>query len=50
MSLVMPAIPGSGKSTLTAGLSLSGWRLLSDEFGALDPLQHEFRPCSSPLH
>jgi HprK-related kinase A len=35
-ALILPALPGSGKSTLTAALSLSGWRLLSDEFGLLD--------------
>lgn len=32
-AIVMPALPGSGKSTLTAALVLSGFRLLSDEFG-----------------
>lgn len=32
-ALVLPASPGSGKSTLCAGLALRGWRLLSDEFG-----------------
>ena len=37
MALLLPAMPGSGKSTLTAALSQSGWRLLSDEFGAFDP-------------
>lgn len=30
-ALVMPAEPGSGKSTLCAALMLRGWRLLSDE-------------------
>lgn len=35
-ALVMPALPGSGKSTLTAALALSGLRLLSDEFGVVD--------------
>ncbi len=29
--VILPAPPGSGKSTLTAALCLSGWRLLSDE-------------------
>ena len=33
--IVLPALPGSGKSTLTAALSLRGCRLLSDEFGVL---------------
>ncbi|MBB3194765.1 HprK-related kinase A [Roseateles terrae] len=35
-ALVMPAPPGSGKSTLCAGLAHRGWRLLSDELGLLD--------------
>jgi HprK-related kinase A len=38
LALLLPAVPGSGKSTLTAALSMRGWRLLSDEFGAIDPL------------
>lgn len=35
-ALILPAVPGSGKSTLTAALTMRGWRLLSDEFGLLD--------------
>lgn len=34
-AIVMPAMPGAGKSTLTAALSLRGFRLLSDEFGVV---------------
>jgi HprK-related kinase A len=49
LALVMPALPGSGKSTLTAALSLRGWRLLSDEFGALDPAQRHFRAVLKPV-
>lgn len=48
-SLVMPAVPGSGKSTLTAALSLRGWRLLSDEFGAWDPSISAFRAVLKPI-
>lgn len=33
---VLPAPPGSGKSTLCASLVLEGWRLLSDELTMLD--------------
>jgi HprK-related kinase A len=33
---VLPAPPGSGKSTLCAGLIQRGWRLLSDELALLD--------------
>jgi len=36
-ALVLPAMPGSGKSTLCTALMLRGWRLLSDEFGILEP-------------
>jgi len=35
-ALIMPGDPGAGKSTLTAALMLSGWRLLSDEIGLVD--------------
>ncbi len=36
-ALILPATPGSGKSTLAAAMAHSGWRLLSDEFGLVDP-------------
>jgi len=49
LALVLPAIPGSGKSTLTAALSLRGWRLLSDEFGAFDPEAGSFRAMLKPV-
>ena len=48
-ALVMPALPGSGKSTLSAALSLRGWRLLSDEFGAFDPQAGAFRAVLKPV-
>lgn len=35
-AVVLPAPPGSGKSTLCAGLVHQGWRLLSDELALLD--------------
>jgi HprK-related kinase A len=34
-AVILPALPGSGKSTLTAALAMRGFRLLSDEFGVL---------------
>ena len=34
-AVILPALPGSGKSTLTAALAASGFRLLSDEFGVV---------------
>lgn len=33
LAAILPAPPGSGKSTLCAGLIHRGWRLLSDELG-----------------
>ena len=36
-ALILPAWPGSGKSTLSAALCHRGWRLLSDEFGLVRP-------------
>ena len=48
LALVMPALPGSGKSTLTAALSQTNWRMLSDEFGAYDPVEQQFRPLLKP--
>jgi HprK-related kinase A len=47
--LLLPAVPGSGKSTLTAGLSCRGWRLLSDEFGAWSLEQRAFVPVLKPI-
>lgn len=41
---IFPAMPGSGKSTLCAALSYSGWRLLSDEFGLLSHSTGELLP------
>jgi HprK-related kinase A len=49
LALLLPATPGSGKSTLTAALSQRGWRLLSDEFGAYDPETDAFRPVLKPI-
>jgi HprK-related kinase A len=49
LALVMPALPGSGKSTLTAALSLRGWRLLSDEFGAYDLAKQAFCAVLKPV-
>ena len=48
-ALLLPGLPGAGKSTLTAALSLRGWRLLSDEFGAYDPAENRFRAVLKPV-
>jgi HprK-related kinase A len=37
LAVVMPAPPGSGKSTLCAALAHAGWRLFSDELALVDP-------------
>ncbi|MDQ2777977.1 MAG: HprK-related kinase A [Pseudomonadota bacterium] len=42
--LILPAPPGSGKSTLCAGLTLRGWRLLSDELALLSPRDGQVTP------
>ena len=47
--VILPAPPGSGKSTLTAGLIQRGWRLLSDELTLIDAdglIQGIARPVS----
>lgn len=48
-ALIFPAPPGSGKSTLTAGLINRGWRLLSDELTLLDPLTGRLLPLARPV-
>lgn len=46
---ILPAPPGSGKSTLCAGLVLSGWRLLSDELTLIDPASGRLLPLARPV-
>lgn len=48
LALVLPALPGSGKSTLTAALATRGWRLLSDEFAPIDPVDGRIVPMLRP--
>lgn len=48
-ALLMPAPPGSGKSTLCAALVARGWRLLSDEFALLDPSSGHLVPVPRPV-
>ncbi len=47
--LLLPATPGSGKSTLCSALMLSGWRLLSDEFGLFRPESGLLEPIPRPI-
>jgi hypothetical protein len=46
---VLPAPPGSGKSTLCAALVQRGWRLLSDELTLIDPATGTLVPLARPV-
>lgn len=48
-ALVMPAAPGSGKSTLCAALMLRGWRLLSDEHALVSLDDASLIPVCRPV-
>lgn len=48
--VVMPAPPGSGKSTLCAALACRGWRLLSDEITLLDPETLDAHSLARPVN
>ena len=48
-ALVMPAAPGSGKSTLCAALMLRGWRLLSDEHALVSLEDMSLIPVCRPI-
>jgi HprK-related kinase A len=48
-ALVLPAPPGSGKSTLCAALVAHGWRLLSDELALIDMERLELIPLPRPI-
>ena len=47
--MILPAPPGSGKSTLCAGLAFSGWRLLSDELTLIEPNTGAVVPVPRPI-
>lgn len=48
-ALLLPAPPGSGKSTLCAGLIQRGWRLLSDELAMIDSTAGFLTPVPRPV-
>ncbi len=47
--IVLPGIPGAGKSTLCAGLTLSGWRLFSDEMALIEPSSGQLVSSPRPI-
>jgi HprK-related kinase A len=49
LALLLPALPGHGKSTLCAALIHSGWRFLSDEFGLVRPEDGLLLPLPRPM-
>jgi len=48
-ALILPAPPGSGKSTLCAALVARGWRLLSDELTMIDAKTRDVVPLPRPI-
>ncbi|HYL34150.1 MAG TPA: HprK-related kinase A, partial [Stellaceae bacterium] len=48
--VILPGAPGSGKSTLTAGLAHRGWRLLSDELALIRCDDGHVVPLARPVN
>lgn len=48
-AVVMPGVPGAGKSTLCAALGLKGWRVLSDEHAMVPPGSCSAVPVYRPI-
>ncbi|MEO5793776.1 MAG: HprK-related kinase A [Rhodoferax sp.] len=48
-AVILPAPPGSGKSTLCAGLVHRGWRLLSDELALISLTDTSITPLGRPI-
>jgi HprK-related kinase A len=49
LALILPGLPGAGKSTLCAALVAGGWRLLSDELTLLSPADGQVQPLARPI-
>lgn len=50
LAVLLPAPPGSGKSTLCAALALRGWRLLSDELTLIHPATLAASALARPIN
>jgi HprK-related kinase A len=48
-AILFPALPGSGKSTLSAYLGLAGWTVYSDEMAMIDPQSLQVKPLFRPV-
>jgi HprK-related kinase A len=48
-AIILPGVPGAGKSTLCAALGLTGWRVLSDEHALVMPGTAEVMPLCRPV-
>ena len=48
-ALILPGRPGTGKSTLAAGLLQAGWQLLSDEFALVSLRDGRLYPLWRPI-
>jgi HprK-related kinase A len=48
-AIIMPGVPGAGKSTLCAALGLRGWRILSDEHAMIPPNTNGIVPLCRPV-
>jgi HprK-related kinase A len=49
LAVILPAPPGSGKSTLCGALVARGWRLMSDEFTLIRPEDGLIAPLPRPV-
>lgn len=50
LAVILPAPPGSGKSTLCAALVHRGWRLLSDELTLIRPEDGQVQGLARPIN
>jgi len=48
-AIIMPGLPGSGKSTLCAAMGLTGWRVLSDEHALIPFASSQVVPLYRPV-